>query len=185
MTKTVFLNKWTLLAVTFVIAGLIIVSPVGPEKRSAQDIAIVFGLPIVLFDTLIPYGLFWLLVTVLPSTARTRQPTLPFSSYNRQIRILVWMLGIIICLSLISVALTIALYGASFLYPLLEVNWAIAPARHLAKMVFLAGMLPAFVLAVFGAGFYSAHYVSRNLTPVVEEFADLAMRILLNRTHPI
>jgi hypothetical protein len=185
MTKTVFLNKWTLLAVTFVIAGLIIVSPVGPENRSAQDIAIVFGLPIALLDTLVPYALFWLLATVLPSTARTRQPTLPFSSYNRQIKILIWMLGVTICLSLISVALTIALYGASFLYPLLEVSWATAPARHLAKVVFLAGMLPAFVLVVFGAGFYSAHYVSRNLTLVVEKSADLAMRILLDRTHPV
>lgn len=185
MIKAAILNKWTLLAVTFVIASLIIVSPVGPANRSPQDIAIVFGLPLVLLDTLVPYGLSWLLVAILPSTAPTRQPTLPFSSYNRQTRILVWALGIIIGLSLLSLALTIALYAASFLYPLLAVSWAIAPARHLAKIVFRAGMLPAFLLAAFGAGFYSAHYVSRNLTRVIEEFADLAMRILLNRTHPI
>src|SRR5690242_6922438 len=52
---------WLLLVVTVAICGGIIASPWGPENRPAQDIAIVFSLPLILSETIVGYGVVWLL----------------------------------------------------------------------------------------------------------------------------
>ena len=185
MIKAALRTKWTFSVVAFVIASSIIVSPFGPGNRSPQDVALVFGLPIILTDTVVSYGLSWLLSIIAPSSTRVQQPTLPFSSYGRRVRTVLWSLGVIIALAAIMIPFSIALYGASFLYPLLAVAWATAPAQHLATVFFVIGILPLTLIVVFVAGIQSARYLNKSLTSMFEELASQALRLFLSRIHSV
>lgn len=189
MIKAALSNKWAFSAVAFVIASSIIVSPFGPGNRSPQDVALVFGLPIILADTVVSYGLIWLFSIIAPSSTRVQQPTLPFSFYafyGRRVRIILWSLGVSIVLAAIMILFSIALYGASFLYPLLAVDWATAPAQHLAAVFFVIGVLPLTLIAVFVAGILSARHLNKSLTSRFEELASQALRLFLSsRIHSV
>ena len=175
MVKKLLKNSWVQVGVLFLIGVGVMVSPLGPKNRSAQDMAIAFALPMILFDTVVPYGITWLLSFWRPAKS-PQQQTLPLQhvraprSYHRHRG-----LGTVLFSVLLLVG-TLALWFAAFLYPSLGVSWPVTPARRLALWCFALGVSPAILIAVYAAGVLTARH-SRNLTQLVQDqFSVLTSR---------
>jgi hypothetical protein len=175
MTKKLFRNSWVQVGLIFLIGLGVMVSPLGPKNRSAQDVAIAFALPMILFDTVVPYGIAWLLSFLKPTP---EQQKLPFSAFPRRERIIAIALVVIIILLVVLLVAALALWLASFLYPLLGIDWAVQPARRLARWCFALGISPAILVIVYAAGILTARH-SRNLAQLIQDqFLLLTSRAL-------
>lgn len=152
------------MAVAFMTASLIIVTPFGPKNRSPEDVAIVFALPILFADTILPYVGVWLASFLIPAgKKKQRQRLLPLYDYSGRIRVRALFITALFFVAAAIILLTGALYAASFIYGALQIGWAVFPARHLARTLFVIGVMP----ASFGAGLLSA----RRLTSSHEAIA--------------
>jgi hypothetical protein len=150
--KKILKSPWFVIAVTLIVCFGIIASPWGPDNRSAEDIAIVFGLPIIIFDTVLAYGMSWLVLLIVSQIPTRQQGTLPLQSYSRKVRV-ISVIAIILILSLaVLIPASIAMTISSVLYPHLGVGWASADARHAAVWIFIVGILPTAVVAIFTVG---------------------------------
>jgi hypothetical protein len=148
--KKILTNPWLLLIATLCVCAGISLTPWGPKNRSAQDVAVVFAVPIILFDTIVGYAFTWLLYFLTPR--QSRQSALPLNAYSKRVKwivavVLWYLLFCVICL-LAAVSLLIA----CLLYRPLGVPWAIREARHLSY--WLGGLAIALLLpaASFVAG---------------------------------
>lgn len=167
MVKKLLRNRWVQVAVLFLIGIGVMVSPLGPKNQSAQDMAIAFALPMIFFDTVVPYGITWLLYFV-KLKPRPEQQTLPFSTFARRDRIIAFTVLVVIVLSLLLLTAAFALWLAAFFYRWLGVAWAVKPARRLALWSFALGVSPAILVAVYAAGVLTARH-SRNVTQLFQD----------------
>ena len=178
MRKKILSSNWTILALLFSISVVIIASPWGPQGHSAQDVAIVFGLPVVLFDTVVLQGIARLLC-LLPAH-EVEQPTLPLSAYPDKIRLIAKAVLIVLGVCVMLLAGSIALLLASCFYPWLDLGWAAQSARWIGVWVLCAAFLPAAILLVYITGIATARRAASVAQLAQQELPSLPNRFILH-----
>ncbi len=187
MIRRILTNNWGLLGVLLASAFMIIASPIGPSaNRSVEDVALVFGLPIALMDTVVPYILAWVAAFFVEPKS-PHQALLPFSTYSRTSRTIAIIIFAVAVVSTISTFASIALVLASYAYPILHVDWAILGARQLAGWFFAIAIGPFILSIVFVAGIITARYAGDAVTLASEQLpftVDLALRLIRRTILP-
>jgi hypothetical protein len=179
--KKALKSSWFQLAILFLIGLGIIISPLAPKNHSVQEVAIALALPMILFDTVVPYIVFSLLCAIPLNNTQPQQQVLPFKAYPRRDRIIaISTLTLFIGVFFFFLA-ALSLATAAFLYPLLGIDWAVQPVRHLALWFLASALTPAIIIGAYLAGIVTARY-SRNVRELAKDqlsfLAYLTSRVL-------
>jgi hypothetical protein len=182
--KKIFLNPWLFVVAELIVSASIILSPWGPQNHSAEDTALVIGLPIVIFHTVVAYGMAWLFAFVISLVPKPQQAELPFSARSRIVQAFS-LVGMILAVSFaVLIPLSIAILISSVLYPHLGLAWASEEARRVATWIFIVALLPIPLVVIFIGGIVVGLRFRAALSLAIEGMRPMLQFLRLLNSHP-